>query len=107
MTSHVPTRLAAYPLTDQYGRPLRSLRISVTDRCNMRCRYCMPEEDYLWLPRGSILSFEEIDRLVGIFAGLGVHKVRLTGGEPLFRSPAAFSSSQLRIRSLRFAGRRG
>ena len=77
--------LPADPLIDRLNRPLRSLRVSVTDRCNMRCRYCMPEEDYLWLPRASILSFEEIDRLVGIFAGLGVHKVRLTGGEPLLR----------------------
>ena len=85
MTTQAPTRLPAYPLTDQYGRPLRSLRISVTDRCNMRCRYCMPEEDYIWLPRESILSFEEIDRVVAIFAGLGVQKVRLTGGEPLLR----------------------
>ena len=74
----------AHP-TDYFGRPLRSLRISVTDRCNMRCRYCMPEQEYAWLPRESILSFEEIDRLVGIFAGLGVAKVRLTGGEPLLR----------------------
>ena len=70
---------------DAYGRPLRSLRISVTDRCNMRCRYCMPEADYVWLPRDSILSFEEIDRVAGIFAGLGVRKIRLTGGEPLLR----------------------
>ena len=51
----------------------------------MRCRYCMPEADYVWLPRESILSFEEVDRLAGIFAGLGVRKVRLTGGEPLLR----------------------
>ena len=57
-----------------FSRPLRSLRISVTDRCNMRCRYCMPEAEYVWLPRASILSFEEIDRLAGIFAGLGVHQ---------------------------------
>jgi GTP 3',8-cyclase len=70
---------------DRLNRPLRSLRISVTDRCNMRCRYCMPEEEYVWLPRQSILSFEEIDRLAGIFAGLGVQKLRLTGGEPLLR----------------------
>jgi cyclic pyranopterin phosphate synthase len=77
------TRPAA-PL-DVFGRPLRSLRISVTDRCNMRCRYCMPERDYVWLPRESILTFEEIARLVGIFAGLGVDRVRLTGGEPLLR----------------------
>ena len=80
-----PTGLPAYPLTDLLGRPLRSLRISVTDRCNMRCRYCMPGQDYVWLPRQSILSFEEIDRLVGIFTGLGVDKLRLTGGEPLLR----------------------
>ena len=73
------------PLSDQLGRPLRSLRISVTDRCNMRCRYCMPEDNYVWLPRESILSFEEIQRLVGIFADLGVQKLRLTGGEPLLR----------------------
>src|SRR3989441_11229571 len=67
-------------LRDTFGRPLASLRVSVTDRCNMRCRYCMPEDDYVWLPRESILTFEEIARLVGVFAGLGVHKVRLTGG---------------------------
>jgi GTP 3',8-cyclase len=79
------TRLPAGPLTDKLGRPLRSLRISVTDRCNMRCRYCMPEENYVWLPRESILSFEEIQRLAGIFARLGVQKLRLTGGEPLLR----------------------
>src|SRR2546423_2923366 len=72
-------------LRDTFGRPVASLRVSVTDRCNMRCRYCMPEEEYVWLPRESILTFEEIARLVGVFAGLGVHKVRLTGGEPLLR----------------------
>ena len=70
---------------DTLGRPLRNLRVSVTDRCNMRCRYCMPEAEYVWLPRESILTFEEIDRLAGIFAGLGVRKIRLTGGEPLLR----------------------
>src|SRR5215207_3235706 len=70
---------------DTLGRPLRNLRISVTDRCNMRCRYCMPEAEYVWLPRASILSFEEIDRLTGIFTELGVEKIRLTGGEPLLR----------------------
>lgn len=73
------------PLLDQFSRPLGSLRVSVTDRCNLRCRYCMPEENYVWLPRAGILSFEEIDRLVGVFATLGVRKVRLTGGEPLLR----------------------
>ncbi len=59
--------------------------MSVTDRCNLRCRYCRPEEEYVWLPRSSILSFEEIARLVGVFSTLGVDKVRLTGGEPLLR----------------------
>lgn len=81
--------------TDQFGRPLGSLRISVTDRCNMRCRYCMPEEEYRWLPRASILSFEEITRLAGIFAGLGAGKVRLTGGEPLLRHDLAGLVSRL------------
>jgi cyclic pyranopterin phosphate synthase len=75
--------------SDTLGRPLRSLRISVTDRCNMRCRYCMPEAEYVWLPRESILTFEEIDRLAGIFEGLGVRKIRLTGGEPLLRHDLA------------------
>jgi cyclic pyranopterin phosphate synthase len=70
---------------DTLRRPLASLRLSVTDRCNMRCRYCMPEDEYVWLPRASILTFEEIARLVQVFAGLGVRKVRLTGGEPLLR----------------------
>jgi cyclic pyranopterin phosphate synthase len=74
---------------DRFARPLGSLRISVTDRCNMRCRYCMPEENYVWLPRTSILSFEEIDRLAAIFVELGVHKVRFTGGEPLLRHDLA------------------
>lgn len=73
------------PVQDAHGRWLNSLRISVTDRCNLRCRYCMPEESYVWLPRESILHFEEIDRLVRVFATLGVDKVRITGGEPLLR----------------------
>lgn len=70
---------------DQLGRPLGSLRISVTDRCNLRCAYCMPEEHYTWLPKASLLSFEEITRLAKIFVGLGATKLRLTGGEPLLR----------------------
>src|SRR5713101_3721392 len=70
---------------DTLARPLGSLRVSVTDRCNLRCRYCMPEEEYVWLPKSSILSFEEIARIVGVFAGLGARKLRLTGGEPLLR----------------------
>ncbi|MBS1241433.1 MAG: moaA, partial [Gemmatimonadetes bacterium] len=72
-------------IPDQLGRPLGSLRLSVTDRCNMRCRYCMPEENYVWLPRASLLSYEELSRLAGIFLALGVTRVRLTGGEPLLR----------------------
>ena len=72
-------------VADTFARPLRSLRVSVTDRCNMRCRYCMPEESYVWLPRASILTFEEIARLVRVFADLGVRGVGLTGGEPLLR----------------------
>jgi cyclic pyranopterin phosphate synthase len=70
---------------DVLGRPLKNLRLSVTDRCNLRCSYCMPEADYVWLPREDILHFEEIDRLVDSFLDLGVDKVRLTGGEPLLR----------------------
>jgi cyclic pyranopterin phosphate synthase len=70
---------------DRFSRPLRSLRISVTDRCNLRCQYCMPEADYAWLPRESILDFEEIAVLVDAFVCLGVDRVRLTGGEPLLR----------------------
>jgi GTP 3',8-cyclase len=73
------------PLLDAHNRPLANLRLSVTDRCNLRCQYCMPEEDYLWLPREDILQFEEIERLVDQFLHLGVDKVRLTGGEPLLR----------------------
>jgi cyclic pyranopterin phosphate synthase len=70
---------------DVFGRPLRNLRLSVTDRCNLRCSYCMPEAEYVWLPREDILHFEEIERLVDVFLDLGVDKVRLTGGEPLLR----------------------
>jgi GTP 3',8-cyclase len=75
----------ANPPADRLGRPMGSLRLSVTDRCNMRCRYCMPEEEYRWLPRASILSFEELARITAVFATLGAGKVRLTGGEPLLR----------------------
>jgi GTP 3',8-cyclase len=73
------------PLTDTWGREIRSLRVSVTDKCNFRCRYCMPAEGLEWLPRDEILSFEEIQRLVGVLAAMGVDEVRLTGGEPLVR----------------------
>lgn len=70
---------------DRHGRPLRKLRISVTDRCNLRCAYCMPEEEYRWLPREQLLSFEEIVRFARVVRGLGVDELRLTGGEPLLR----------------------
>ena len=82
-TEHPPTFL------DTLSRPLRSLRLSVTDRCNLRCQYCMPEEEYVWLPREEILTLEEVSGLVDIFAELGVDKVRLTGGEPLVRRDLA------------------
>src|ERR1700688_2723791 len=72
-------------LADRLGRPLRSLRVSVTDRCNLRCNYCMPEEEYVWLPRQELLTFEEIAQMVEVFTSLGVEDVRLTGGEPLLR----------------------
>jgi GTP 3',8-cyclase len=73
------------PLLDLFNRPLRNLRLSVTDRCNLRCEYCMPENEYVWLPREDMLHFEEIGALVDVFIGLGVDKIRLTGGEPLLR----------------------
>jgi GTP 3',8-cyclase len=76
-------------ITDQLNRPLRDLRISVIDRCNFRCQYCMPAEvfgpDFAFLPKNELLSYEEIERLAKIFVGLGVEKIRLTGGEPLLR----------------------
>ena len=68
-----------------HGRPLGSLRLSVTDRCNLRCHYCMPEDEYLWLPREDVLTFEEISHLADLFGELGVDRLRLTGGEPLLR----------------------
>jgi cyclic pyranopterin phosphate synthase len=80
-------------VTDQLGRALRDLRLSVTDRCNFRCRYCMPRElfgaDHAFLPRAELLSYDELARLVAVFARLGVTKVRLTGGEPLVRRDLA------------------
>ncbi len=76
-------------MIDTLGRPLKNLRLSVTDRCNLRCEYCMPEDDYAWLPREDVLHFEEISALVDVFTSLGVDKVRLTGGEPLLRRDIA------------------
>src|SRR5689334_2420369 len=83
------TRGAASRPNDRLGRPLHDLRISVTDRCNFRCTYCMPKEifgrDYQFLPRDQVLRYEEIERLARVFVGLGVEKLRITGGEPLVR----------------------
>jgi GTP 3',8-cyclase len=72
-------------LRDRHGRPLGALRISVTDRCNLRCRYCMPEAAYQWLAPEAILSLDELARVARVFVGLGVRKLRITGGEPLLR----------------------
>jgi cyclic pyranopterin phosphate synthase len=83
------------PLRDGHGRLIGDLRVSVTDRCNFRCQYCMPAEGLPWLERESILTFEEITRLVGLFASMGVHDVRLTGGEPLVRRDFALLAQML------------
>ena len=77
--------MALEPLLDGHGRSIGDVRVSVTDRCNFRCQYCMPAEGLPWLERDEILTFEEIARLVSLFAAMGVHDVRLTGGEPLVR----------------------
>lgn len=83
--SKAPVENVRPAVQDTFGRPLRSLRLSVTDRCNLRCQYCMPEEEYAWLPRETLLTFEEMTTLAELFTELGVDKVRLTGGEPLLR----------------------
>ena len=94
-------------LGDRLGRPLKDLRISVTARCNFRCRYCMPREvfgkDFPFLERVEIMSFEEIDRLAGIFIDLGVEKIRLTGGEPLLRKNLPDLISMLSMRGVEIA----
>ncbi|HTV01979.1 MAG TPA: GTP 3',8-cyclase MoaA, partial [Luteitalea sp.] len=82
-------------LLDRWQRPLGHLRISVTDRCNLRCAYCMPEQDYVWLPRATLLTFEEIVRVTRVFQQLGVRHVRLTGGEPLLRAQLVTLVEQL------------
>jgi cyclic pyranopterin phosphate synthase len=91
-------------LADVHGRRLCNLRISVTDRCNLRCGYCMPEEEYVWLPREEILHFGEVAALTDVFLDLGVDKVRLTGGEPLLRRDlprlVAMLAARPRIRDL-------
>src|SRR5688572_354532 len=77
------------PMTDGFGRRIEYLRISVTDKCNLRCVYCMPEEGLPWLKKDELLSYEEIARIVGYMAPLGLKKVRITGGEPLVRRDLA------------------
>ena len=84
---------------DVWGRPLRSLRVSVTDRCNLRCQYCMPEENYVWLPRENLLTFEEIAFLTNVFSDRGIDRVRITGGEPLLRNNVAELIKMLRQNS--------
>ena len=83
------THVLPEPVKDLWGRPLRSLRVSVTDRCNLRCQYCMPEEEYVWLPRETLLTFKEIVFLTDLFSEQGVDRIRITGGEPLLRKDLA------------------
>src|SRR5436190_13808656 len=84
-----PALVSMPAVVDALDRPLHDVRISVTDRCNFRCTYCMPKEifgaDYAFLPRSEVLTFEELERVARVFVGLGVEKLRLTGGEPLVR----------------------
>ena len=77
--------MTSEPLVDGHGRSIGDLRVSVTDRCNFRCQYCMPADGLPWLERDDVLRFEEIERIVRLLAPMGVHDVRLTGGEPLVR----------------------
>ncbi len=84
-SAHLTPPEKPQPIADLWRRPLRNLRLSVTDRCNLRCQYCMPGDEYVWLPREDLLRFEEMTALTEIFTEIGVDKVRLTGGEPLLR----------------------
>src|SRR5438874_3632333 len=86
MDVHPTTRPAEGPLIDTFGRVADDLRISVTDRCNFRCTYCMPAEGLTWLPRSELLTFEELTRLLGVFVRLGVRSLKVTGGEPTVRA---------------------
>ncbi len=96
MNPSEPDTAAHSPLVDSFGREADDLRVSVTDRCNFRCTYCMPEEGLPWLPKEEILRFEEIQRLVSIFVRLGVKEVKLTGGEPTVRRELPLLVSMLR-----------
>src|SRR5438034_11216524 len=84
------------PLVDSYGRRIKSMRISITDKCNFRCTYCMPAEGLPWLKKAEILSYEEITRIARIAVNLGIEQIRLTGGEPLVRRDLPELVSQLR-----------
>ena len=106
MENGFPVRTLGYafrmePLVDGWGREIKSLRVSVTDKCNFRCRYCMPAEGLEWLPRDEVLSFEEIERLVRVLAAMGVEEVRLTGGEPLIRRDLPVLVEKLAARARR------
>ena len=94
MQSPVDNRQSAI-LLDSFHRPAKDLRISVTDRCNLRCTYCMPFDEYVWIDKKEILTFEEITRLARLFVDLGVEEIRLTGGEPLARTNLEVLVSQL------------
>jgi cyclic pyranopterin phosphate synthase len=90
------------PLTDGHGRRISDLRVSVTDRCNFRCQYCMPAEGLPWLERAEVLTFEEIERLVALLCEMGVDELRLTGGEPLVRRDFPLLAARLKqVRGLR------
>ena len=82
-------------MQDRYGHRISYLRVSITDRCNERCTYCMPQELQEWLPRGEILNYEETLRIIRIAAELGVSKIRITGGEPLTRRDVLHFMSEL------------
>jgi cyclic pyranopterin phosphate synthase len=88
--------MALAPLRDGHGRLIEDVRVSVTDRCNFRCQYCMPADGLPWLERDSVLSFEEIERVVGLLAAMGVRDVRLTGGEPLVRRDFSHLAAMLK-----------
>jgi GTP 3',8-cyclase len=95
IVTHPGATAGAIDLVDAFGRRARSLRLSVTDRCNLRCLYCMPDGSIPWFERSRILSFEEIRRIVAVLAGLGVREVRLTGGEPLLRKDLPVLASMI------------
>ncbi len=96
MPPEAPNSASSEPLVDTFGRVADDLRVSVTDRCNFRCTYCMPAEGLRWLPKDELLRFEEIQRVVGVFVRLGVKEVKITGGEPTVRRELPLLLSMLR-----------